>query len=148
MYHLAICWLFKHIKHRSTTFLASGYKTKSLTHPTVQMMLETLFIRSREQGAASLTMQEQVSRFSSTKLSLKRQGTGSYWHARQLDVSAQPKNPGLVLRPLLHNVTMIQLHVMNLSDWPTDAVSGPNLQGKSNMTLSDFIELWQHALCL
>ena len=46
---------------------SSGCKTKSLTHQTVQMMLETLFTRSREQGAASLTMQEQVSRFCSTK---------------------------------------------------------------------------------
>ena len=40
------------------------------------MMLETLFIRSREQGAASLTTQEQVEGSLAQKMSLKRQGTG------------------------------------------------------------------------
>ena len=74
-------WLFKHIKHRSsTTFLASACKTEpSLTYPNVQMMLETLFIRSREQGAASLTMQEQVRRFSSTKAVSRASGRLVTW---------------------------------------------------------------------
>ena len=50
------------------------------------MMLETLFIRSREQGAASLTTQEQVKGSLVSWLC-------SYWLPMQLDVIAQPTNP-------------------------------------------------------